>query len=228
MRLLSTENAHRKQSERSTQPVGPTRGDGELPMVGPEEAPHKVGRPISTEHTTSFEAPQNVKAARLLKARVKVNSTRQGTPRPTGPWTPGALQRAVELKSNESGEIAPNVPVWPRPSCETVEYQAFAALSKPTVPVEPAFVARSRIKPWKGTRPLPSNNMTVPVSAAPDLLLHRVHHTPAPRLAADVLPGRESAHALSAVIEAPSHGWEKAVSFVLFAAMLGLVYLNLS
>ncbi|MFO0751175.1 MAG: hypothetical protein U1F43_36705 [Myxococcota bacterium] len=101
---------------------------------GPESKPPVEGTmsfggaPVATLH-----------ANRSLRARVKVNSTRQGTPRPFGPWTPGFVAKAADTKSNEV-EVEPAQSLagsWPPVAAEnTMEYTALAALARSTLPLE--------------------------------------------------------------------------------------------
>lgn len=222
-----------RQGIRSTQPIG----------VGPKPA----ARP---EQTASFEAPANVRVSRLIKARVKVNSTRQGSPRPTGPWSPQVVAHAAERKPNESGEVVPGAPVWPRAASETMEYEAYAALAKETGPVEPIaraggpkIMARRSLtaspvaqRLEDATRPVTSANLTVPLIGPPDALLRgalrradpAVHDRARHDRGRHATPVRRPGHG-SAAVEIGGHQQvEKVVAALLFLAMLGLLWLNLS
>lgn len=111
---------------------GTIGGTGKRDASVPEDAP-------VFEATASFEAAPAARlyANRALRARVKVNSTRQGTPRPYGPWSPGFVARAADSKSNEVDVPPSLLGTWPGSVTDTMEYTAFAALGRGEVGREP-------------------------------------------------------------------------------------------
>lgn len=191
----------------------------------------------ATGGTMSFESapPANLYAARGLNPRVKVNSTRQGTPRPFGPWTPGFVAKANDTKSNEhDSDSAAHLDADGNVD-STMEYRGLAALAQNNGPMAAKSLA-PRVPRFGQKQRSPNDAVmslvreTAPIAPAnePPVATINQAREPFARARINVPMDRLDTVVVSPALVPPvvvDHRAEAVVAFMLFMAILGLVHL---